>query len=245
MPSTDLESLRLVLTDDLSIYGQVPLGSFPQATGGRWGGYGPDVHDTTGFGVYDMNRTISIVDGVLDIWLHTEEGVHYVAAPWPIIPGTEGSSLWYGRIEFAFRAEPVPGYKTAWLLWPDSGRWPGDGEIDFPEGDLDGVAAISGFMHRQNAKRAGDQDVRTDGVYANNVWHTAAIVWLPDLCEFWLDGVQLGTSITERVPHTPMHWIFQTETKLDFSNPPPDESQGHVQVDWVAMWQYDPNVHVG
>lgn len=244
MPTTDLPSLRLVFADDFSAYGDIPLGRFPAATGGRWSGYGPGVPDTTGFGDYDMGRTVSVIGGVLDIWLHTDAGVHYVAAPWPILPGTESSSMWYGRIDFAFRAEPADGYKTAWLLWPDSGNGRRDGEIDFPEGNLDGVDSISGFMHRQGAKHGGDQDVRSDGVYANNVWHHASVVWLPNDCEFWLDGVQLGTSITKRVPRTPMHWIFQTETKLDFSNPPPDDAQGHVQLDWVTMWQYDPTVVV-
>ena len=42
----------------------------------------------------------------------------------------------------------MDGYKVAWLLWPKSGVWPRDGEIDFPEADL--IGTISAFMHRQN-----------------------------------------------------------------------------------------------
>ena len=242
MPTQDLDKLRLVFTDNFTNYGDVQLGTFPEATGGRWSGYRPSTPDTTGFGWYDMPKTISVKNGVLDIWVHTKAGVHYVAAPWPVL--AQGCNLAYGRIEFAFRSQRIDGYKTAWLLWPDSDKGVRDGEIDFPEGNLDGADVISGYVHRQDATVSGDQEARPSGaVYANDIWHRGAIVWLPNLCEFWLDGVKVGATITARVPNTPMHWIFQTETKLDFATPPPDSSQGHVQLDWVAVWKYDPFAH--
>jgi len=51
------------------------------------------------------------------------------------LPGAVGKEggLLYGRYAIHFKADPVPGYKTSWLLWPDSEKWPQDGEIDFPE----------------------------------------------------------------------------------------------------------------
>ena len=62
------------------------------------------------------------------------------------------------------------GYKTAWLLWPRSEVWPRDGEIDFPEGDLD--STIHGFVHRQGATSGSDQyAVSTSATYTS--WHTA------------------------------------------------------------------------
>lgn len=67
--------------------------------------------------------------------LHTQNGVHMVAAPGPVISGAPGKDdgLVYGRYVIRFEADPVPGYKPAWLLWPDSNDW-SDAEIDFPEG---------------------------------------------------------------------------------------------------------------
>ena len=102
----------------------------------------------------------------------------------------------------------MPGYKTAWLLWPASDSTT-DGEIDFPEGDLDGT--ISAFMHHQGG---GSQDAyTTTGVYTD--WHVAVIEWGPVNCVFLLDDVEVGHS-TAVIPNTPMHWIIQTETQLSF-----------------------------
>jgi hypothetical protein len=55
------------------------------------------------------------------------------------------NSLLYGRYSVRFKADPLAGFKIAWLLWPDSGVWPRDGEIDFPEGELD--LTIYGAAH--------------------------------------------------------------------------------------------------
>jgi hypothetical protein len=171
---------------------------------------------------------MSVHDGVLDIFLHTEGGVVCVGAPQPTIP----QPMTYGRYTAAVRVDPVPGYKTAWLLWPDSERWPQDGEIDFPEGSLNGT--ISGYCHRQNGTSGGDQDAyETDVAYAGP-WHVVTIEWKPNDLRFILDGVTIGHS-TSRVPNTPMHWVLQTETDVDGAAPAAS-AQGHVQVDWVAVY---------
>jgi hypothetical protein len=33
-----------------------------------------------------------------------------------------------------------------------------------------------------------------------------------------------------------MHWVLQTETRLN-GGPPPAGANGHVQIDWVAAWR--------
>jgi hypothetical protein len=94
-------------------------------------------------------KVVSIGNGVMNIHLRTEHGVHMVAALVPAIPGVPGKrgGLLYGRCVVRFRAES--GYKTALLFWPDSQTWPRDGEIDVPDGDLTGM--ILAFVHRQGA----------------------------------------------------------------------------------------------
>src|SRR2546427_410289 len=80
------------------------------------------------------------------------DGAHFIVnAPVPLLP-----TMLYGRYAVRFKADPVPGYKTAWLLWPDSGNWPADGEIDFPENSLDGNACA--FVHHLGATIPSDQD---------------------------------------------------------------------------------------
>jgi beta-glucanase (GH16 family) len=232
LPVGDLPGWHQVFRDDFTV--DVPLGSFPEAVADRWGNSYPDGwHDTSGNGTYFPSKVVSIQNGVMDLYLHTENGVHLVAAPVPTIPESANSKggILYGRYVVRFRSDPVPGYKTAWLLWPDSGIWPRDGEIDFPEGNLDGF--ISAYMHYQNGTSGSDQNVySTEAAYMS--WHTAVIEWTPTACTFILDGQMIGTS-TSRIPDTPMHWVLQTETDLN-GIPPRDSAAGHVQIDWVAVY---------
>ena len=223
MPVGDLPGWRQVFTDDFTT--NVPLGSFPAAVSTKWGAYLEGWKDTSKNGTYSPGRVVSIHDGVLDKYLHSENGVPLVAALTPKLPANMSA----GRYAIRFKADPVPRYKTAWLLWPDSEVWPRDGEIDFPEGDLDGT--IHAFMHRQNGTSGGDQDAySTTARYTS--WHTAILEWSPGRCAFILDGNTIGVS-TSRVPSTPMHWVIQTETALSGEKP---TGSGHVLIDWVAVW---------
>jgi hypothetical protein len=234
MPTGDLPGWRLVFADDFTT--DVPLGKFPSAVSSKWSAYQDGWNDTSKNGTYYPSKVVSIHGGLMNLNLHTENGIHMVSAPVPKVPGATGSGggQLYGRYVIRFRADPVAHYKTAWLLWPDSETWPRDGEIDFPEGDLDGT--ISGFMHRQNGTSGGDQDAY-DTLVTYTSWHTATIEWTAAACKFILDGTTIGNS-TSRIPSTPMHWVIQTETALS-GGAPADGDVGNVQIDWVAV--YAPN----
>ena len=228
MPVGDIPGWHQVFADDFTT--DVPLGSFPSAIANRWKAYPDGSKDTSGNGTYYPSKVVSIQNGVMNVYVHTENGVHMVAAVGPILPNQVGSSQLYGRYAIRFKADPVPGYKTAWLLWPDSEVWPRDGEIDFPEGGL--ASNICGYMHYQNGTSGGDQDKYcTPTTYTS--WHTAVIEWLPTRLTFLLDGQVVGNS-TSRIPNTPMHWVIQTETSL--ASVPTDTAAGNVQIDWVAMY---------
>ena len=173
------------------------------------------------------SKVLSVHDGALDYYIHSENGVHMVSAPW--VTTTKGQA--YGRYSVRFKADALPGYKTAWLLWPDSESWPADGEIDFPEGNLGSTDHINAFAHY--ASSAGGQDAfSTSATYSS--WHTATVEWIPGKITFYLDGAVIGTS-TKMVPTNPMHWVLQTETNLD-GYAPADSVAGHVYVDWVSVW---------
>src|SRR5438105_6088158 len=159
----------------------VPLGSFPGPVyGGRWGVYPNGWHDTSGNGTYYPSRVLSVNNGLLNMYLHTEiingVAVHMVSAPVPRLPGSTGfAGQAFGRYSVRFHIDPVPGYKTAWLLWPDSNVWPAGGEIDFPEGNLTG--SISAFMHY--ASSAGGQSAFPTSVPEAGAWHIATTEWQP------------------------------------------------------------------
>jgi Glycosyl hydrolases family 16 len=234
MPVGDIPRWHQIFTDDFTT--TVPIGSFPGAVASKWFAYPDGWKDTSKKGAYSPSKVVSEHDGIMDLFLHTEDGVHMVSAPVPkLAAGAHdyGSGLSAGRYVVRFKADPIPCYKTAWLLWPDSEVWPRDGEIDFPEADLDGT--ISGFMHRRNGTSGNDQDVY-DTAFTYSSWHTAVIEWRPDIndLKFYLDGKPVGHS-TLRVPNTPMHWVLQTETRL-LGCVPTKSAAGHVLIDWVAVY---------
>lgn len=205
----------------------VAEGGFLNAYSG-WDAYGWGAKDTSRRGLYDQG-IISVNNGMMNMRLHTDaNGVHRVAAPLP----NNGQDQLYGRYEVRFRADAVEGYKAAWLLWPRSEVWPRDGEIDFPEGDLDGT--IHAFMHRQGGTKGSDQDAFSTNARFTD-WHTATLEWMPGRVNFLLDGQLIGVS-TSRVPNTPMHWVLQTETVLEGTVP--NNTSGNVQIDRVTIWKY-------
>ena len=234
MPADDVPGWTLTFADDFNT--PVRLGTFPDAVSSRWDAYPEPWRDTSGNGLYSPERTVSISDSTMDIWLHTEGGQHLVAAPMPKLPG--GKHQLYGRYAVRFWADTIPGYKLAWLLWPESEVWPRDGEVDFPDQDLNPGARVHAFMHRQGATAGSDQDAYATEVPISGAWHVAIIEWKPDSLTFLLDGEVIGHS-TQRVPNTPMRWVLQSETSLR-PEPPDGAVEGHVKIDWVAVWRYAP-----
>ncbi len=179
-------------------------------------------------GYYHPEKTLSVSGGVLDAWLHYDSslGKFLVAAPTPNLP-----TMTYGRFAMRLRADRIPGYKIAPLLWPDSERWPDDGEIDFPEGDLTG-SPLEAFHHF--ARAAGGQDSFDTGVDPT-AWHVYETLWTPGKVEFLVDGRSIGSS-TSYVPSNPMHWVLQMETQIS-PTAPSTSAQGHVQIDWVKAYK--------
>ncbi len=241
MPTTDPTGWTRIFTEDFIT--PVPLGSFPGSQyGSKWSVYPYDWPDSSRNGRYHPARVFEVknvanANGVLDYWLHWDSqlGQFLVGAPLPILPGgSDKSSLAW---EVRFRVDTMPGFKMAWLTWPQSGVWPRDGEIDFPEGDFSQGAALEGFMHRQNGANGGDQDYRDTGHdMTEPVWHTCRTEWIGNTsCKFFYNGVQVGATITSRVPNTPMHLVFQCETTLAGYRPS-TSTQGHVQLDYAIVW---------
>jgi hypothetical protein len=231
MPVGDLPGWRQIFTDDFTT--NVPLGQFPAAVSRKWTAYAYPWKGTPNWATYDPQRTTSFHDGLMDIWIHTVNGEHLIAANEPKINGASaGRSQLYGRYAIRFRADAFGYYKASWLLWPQSGVWPRDGEIDFPEGEFDGK--MYAFMHRQDGTSGGDQDAYASGVTWTS-WHTAVIEWLPSRCTFILDGRVIGQS-TSRIPNTPMRYVIQNGGRFD-TGVAPDLVQGHIYIDWIAVYK--------
>jgi len=244
MPVGDLPGWRQIFADDFG-HESVPLGAscgdpngFPHPLS-NWDAYPYPWQGTPTWGTYCPERTTSIHDGLMDVWLHSEpvDGrmLHLIDAPFPRIAGyPHGNGQVYGRYAIRYRVpEPFPLFHLSFMLWPDSNIWPAEGEIDFPESETDGSAWA--FMHWKGGTSAGQQDAYSAGTLAGG-WHTAVIEWLPSRVTFLLDGRVVGSSTdASRIPSTPMHFLLQHGGS--FFVPEPDATtQGHVLVDWVAIY---------
>lgn len=242
MPVGDMPGWKQVFADDFTT--DVALGQFPDAVKDRWFAYNEGWKNTNGTGTYSPHRTLSVKNNCLNINLHTDNGgVHCIAAPCPILPGTNHgatftSGILYGRMAVRFRADKMPGYKLAWLHWPDTGGGGAtnpNGELDCPEGALDGSDTIHGFMHHRDATANNDQDAfNSTVVLADGNWHTVVQEWSRDLVVYYVDGTEIGRT-TNRVPNVPMHFVLQSETVLGGAHPDWGVN-GNVQIDWFAYY---------
>jgi hypothetical protein len=248
MPTGDLVGWRYLMGEDFRT--DVPLGGFTTAYP-NIGVYPSTYFDTSRntsrpssqWGQYDPARTLSVTGGVLSKWLHTEGTRPKVAALAPFIPNlnrtsaTDWSDQLYGRYSVRYRvSNAMPGYKQAWLLWPESNDGRAQGEIDFPETDFNVLAGVGGFVHHINGTSGSDQYAMPRLATDLRQWHTATIEWSPNLVRFLWDGVEVGRT-TNRIPNTPMHWVLQTETTITSAAPAPSVN-GMVEIDWVAQWAY-------
>ena len=195
------------------------LGTFASSVYGSkfWTYSGPD---TSGVGTYDTSKVVSVHDGYLDMFLHTAGGQALSAA---IVPDV---SQQYGRYSVRFRADSMAGYGAAFLLWPDSNVW-NDGEIDFPEGNFDSTMAI----HDHCVGNAANSCYNVDTGVTWTAWHTATTEWTPGRVTFSIDGNVVGSSSVS--PTAKMHMVMQTGT--DGTRPAASVS-GHVQIDWISIW---------
>jgi beta-glucanase (GH16 family) len=204
---------------------------------------------------------MSISGGIMNMYIHTSNGICMTAVPEPIIPNRANDSVGgptgsedgqtYGMYSVRMKTDPVPGYLTAFLLWPDSENQPQNGEIDFPNTGLDSND-IYAFLHYEgdtNGSQAGFSSPNTP----ETSWHTYTIEWTPTYVNFLIDGKSIGEYDSQtpgfsqaKIPDTPMHWVLQTESTLGAGTatdlvPPSPSTSGNLQVDWVSVWSYDPS----
>ncbi|GAA0303884.1 fibronectin type III domain-containing protein [Kineococcus aurantiacus] len=231
MPVGGLTGWKQVFAEDFTA--DLPLGGWPGAYSGRFEPYDWGTPDTGKQGVWKTSKVFSAKGGVGDYYLHSENGVPQSAALIPKVGGRNADQV-FGRYSVRFKVDPgMAGWSSAWLLWPlDDGdpatrEWPDKGEIDWPEGELDGE--VKGFLHYANP--AGGQDEFHSGVAFSPGWHTATTEWTAGQVKFLLDGRLVGTA-TRQVPTGPMHWVLQSETA--YGEKP--TTAGHIQIDWVVQY---------
>lgn len=200
-------------------------GAFMKTYGDRFVAY-DGFNDTSGVGMYRQSA-MSVADGTLDMHMHTDaSGQPTGAAFIPLVDGKWGGQT-SGRYDIRLRADPVKGYGLAGLLWSDTNTWE-DGEVDFPEGALDGNVTLSNHCPGNPAANCLHRDLGT----TFSAWHTYSIEWTPTKLTFLVDGVSVS-STTQNIPKKPLHLVLQAATAGGAK--PPAAAAGDVQVAWVSI----------
>lgn len=242
VPKGNLPGWKLVFSDDftkdasLGSWGSECDGNaivYTGARGQKWKSYPNCYKDTYQKRPYRADSVLSVKNGVLNFWLHNVNGQPAGANPSPVIDGQSQFQL-YGRFTARLRVD-VPDleeYHIAWLLWPQTNKWPDDGEEDFPEGSLG--RNITGFHHYAGAGACrGCQDKADLKGEKFTEWHTYTIEWTPGNVKYIFDGKVVLNS-DKWVPDKPMRWQLQTETNGNGTH------SGNLLVDWVAVYKYVP-----
>lgn len=241
LPVGDLPGWHQTFTEGFDV--GVSIGGFTSSAYymSKFRAYGPtnstftSWRDSAKHGWY-MPQIISVENGALSMHIQTVNGRPYVAA---LVPELAESSP-YGRYSVRMRSDSLPAYKLAYMLWPVSGDNERDGEIDFPEKNLDSTSMF-GFMHKTNQTSGPVQQGYVKNTsFDSSVYHVYTIEWSPNLVTLILDGVPIQT-FTERIPSTPFRWVMQAETRMNGGAPMPAAStNGDVQIAWIAAWSYAP-----
>jgi hypothetical protein len=207
--------------------------------------------DSSGRGHYSWKHTTSEHDGMLDIWLHTENAgqgtrshvpsgtVHYVSAPLSVVADTVAHKKAFD-VHLIAKYPVVDGRKIAHLLWNTGTNV--NGEDDFPEGKLDGgTDKGNGFHHFFGT---GGQQAWPAHTNLQN-WHLYTIRYhakgyrghATGYIQFLLDGVKIssGSGETDRICPDGMWYVAQIETFLAGQPIPDPADEGHVYFDWFAI----------
>ncbi|MBT2501319.1 glycoside hydrolase family 16 protein [Curtobacterium sp. ISL-83] len=194
---------------------------------GAYDGYS----DTSGQGKYSPSKVLSVANGNLDFWLHSENGQPLVAAVLPddYAPHTTG------RVSIRYKTTNTDGYKFVGMMWPSSDNW-NEGEIDWPEADLGGTprpaSAVPGTFSNGGMSFQPSTQMFADSDTTS--YHVATTEWDKGIVRFYWDG-KLVASTTKAVPTTPFRVTLQAETAIG-EGTVPASSSGHVDIDWISIW---------
>lgn len=208
------------------------------------------------FGYYDQNIFSVGNDSICKMRIYTDAaGRHHVGALRPKLNNT--ASTWNvlgGRFAICIRVKnPLPTYKVAQLMWPQSNVSNPDGELDLPEQDLDGLDVISAFEHWQGAGGQSSASSTIDLVGAG--WVVVVSEWRPNpgtptlstwktyAAQYDATPSIIAGSLTSpfgsftgvHVPDTPMHWIWQWETFLNYGAVLDSSVDQFVEFAWATF----------
>lgn len=202
------------------------------ATYPGWFGYPDTWSNSPGTSWYNGGNSIRVESGVAKVRYFTD-GLGRARTEALEPPNTGNQS--YGVYEVCYRVpSEIPGYKQAFLLWPESDVW-GDGEVDYPEANFTSASFVGGFVHeRGSTPQNNAYSFESTTPVVGNQWHVARIVWGENQLDFYLNGVLIGSyTSTQHVPVGPHRWVLQTECGDTL---PSSSVTGDMEIAYVAAW---------
>lgn len=134
----------------------------------------------------------------------------------------------YGRWETRAKASGDDEYHMVSILWPDSGNWPCDGEIDYAE-TTGSFSAVHFFQHYS----CSNTQTQTSKAVDVTQWHNYAVDWSPTGMVGYIDGVKwFEDNDPTHQPPGSMHQTLQ----LDWFPDSTADGTGNMQVDWVRVY---------
>lgn len=137
----------------------------------------------------------------------------------------------YGYYEIRAKFDKASvGYNIAAILWPASGKWPEEGEIDIVE-IFDGDTSEAGsYVHWGPDNKQLYNEYKGDF----SKWHTWGVDWQRDHITYYLDGKEFW-KITkpEAIPHTP-HFVA---LQLDVAPNAKKRNGSTYHIDYVRVYQ--------
>jgi endo-1,3-1,4-beta-glycanase ExoK len=139
----------------------------------------------------------------------------------------------YGRFEVRVRTDPDPSLVTSGvvLTWPQSGKWPVDGENDIYETTLDADRTpFKSFVHYGSTNQ---QYWYIHSGIDGTQWHTMAMEWEPSAIRIYRDGL-LAWTVTDvnAIPDVPHHLALQLDAFKQLMT-----GTVRLQVDWIKIYK--------
>ncbi|MGJ1525547.1 glycoside hydrolase family 16 protein [Sphingobacterium spiritivorum] len=140
----------------------------------------------------------------------------------------------YGKFEARVRADDDPSIATSAVLltWPQSERWPIDGENDFYETTTNRRQSFHSYIH-YGSTYATKKQYHKEHKFDAKEWQVVAMEWEAEHIKIYVNGeLQWTLSDKKAIPHVPHHLCIQLDAfKRQMGSPV------RMQVDWVKVYQ--------
>jgi endo-1,3-1,4-beta-glycanase ExoK len=230
LTSSDPAGWKLLFEDNFS----GTAGTSPNST--YWG-----LYDGPGHGGHGYRRPSAVkLDGSGNLVITALKGSDGLT-----VSGGMGAKLssTYGRFEARVRTEIDNSGVTSGLVmtWPNSNRWPDDGENDFYETGTGSSATrnpFKSYIHYAIPKRTTNFQDETTHYVDGTAFHVMTMEWTPDFIKIYRDGALVKTineatdTTTNNIPDVAHHYSIQ----LDANNDNPLGAPVKMYVDYVKHY---------